>query len=176
MNKKTFYRLLGLIPALGLMGRTVYRIQQREAKEAEYARTVAFQKSELAKNEAERDSSSKTNLGATLKKIGTDSAKDKYDTYSPVNDSYGLGLLQGKYYLYTTIGGQDVLLEGVDLAFVLPIDDQDEGSQFMALFVRKNAEWSVLNGEGEIELTLGAVEITEQTHFIIKDQTLTIAP
>lgn len=176
MSKKKLYTLIGLIPALGLMGRSIYKIQQREAKEAEYAQVVAVQTYESSSKAAAETSSPQSNLGATFKKLGEEAAKDKYETYTPVNDSYGLGFREGAYYIYTTVDSQETLLDGVDLAYVLPVDNQDKQEQFMALFARKSGGWLALNGKGETDLELGAVELTEQTRFIIKDNTLNIAP
>lgn len=176
MSKKKLYTLMGLIPALGLMGRSIYKLQQHQAREAEHARTVAVQTYESSRQAAEKTPSATAGLGSTLQKLGQDAAKDKYDTYTAVTDGYGLGFREGAYYIYTTVNSQEALLEGVDLAYVLSVDDQDQSEQFTALFARQHGQWVALNGNGDVDLILGAIELTDQTSFIIKDNTLSIAP
>lgn len=89
-----------------------------------------------------------------------------------MNQQYDIGVRDGAYYLLILSSNKEVLLEGVDDAYALDVKNEDNNKLEVAMVVHKDGAWHVINGEGEITVTLDRQYITAHTKLVIKDQTV----
>lgn len=146
MSKKKVYSILaivGILAGIGRIGRAAYRAQQLHEQQAQKEQVIqqakAVQEYEVQSDNTPAEKNQVT-AGNIMKNLGETAAKEKFDTYTPVEESYGLGQRDGNYYIWQTAHQTETLLQGVDLAYVLDIDDQDQKQALKGIFARQNNE------------------------------------
>lgn len=97
-----------------------------------------------------------------------------YDSHTKINGDYSFGTKDGVYYLEELKTGEKVALEGVDKAFPLSIKNEDENSTELALVVRKDQAWYMIDTKGETIYTFEQTELTENTKLTLKDKELIV--
>ena len=97
-----------------------------------------------------------------------------YDDYTPINGDYSFGTKDGVHYLVELKTGEKVTLEGVDKAFPLSVKNEDTNSTELALVVRKDQAWYMIDTKGETIYTFEQTELTENSKLTLKDNKLQV--
>lgn len=96
-----------------------------------------------------------------------------YDEYIPIDGSYSLGIKESKYYIFDVENQTESLLENVTNAYVLNIKDEDYSEEIRCLFIQKDGNWYLVDEKAEaVIVDLNGVEVTEDSKFVIKDDSL----
>lgn len=172
MKKGKISSIIGLLLASSFLTRTVIIHQMRASKKQESEKIAAVQ--EFIKSQEQAESEKQKNKFKSI--LGnasrTSEPRPSYDKTIFVNQQYNIGVRDGAYYLLTLSSNKEVLLEGVDDAYALDVKNEDNNKQEVAMVVHKDGAWHVINGEGEITVTLDRQYITAHTKLVIKDQTV----
>lgn len=172
MKKGKISTIIGLLFASSFLIRTVIIHQMRASKKQESEKIAAVQKFIKSQEQAEAEKQ-KDNFKSILGNASrTSEPRPSYDKTIFVNQQYDIGVRDGAYYLLTLSSNKEVLLEGVDNAYALAVRNEDKNKQEVAMVVHKEGAWHVINGEGEIAVTLDRQYITAHTKLVIKDQTV----
>ena len=172
MKKGKISSIIGLLFASSFLIRTVIIHQMRASKKQDSEKIAAVQEFIKSQEQAEAEKQ-KDNFKSILGNASrTSEPRPSYDKTIFVNQQYDIGVRDGAYYLLTLSSNKEVLLEGVDNAYALAVRNEDKNKQEVAMVVHKEGAWHVINGEGEIAVTLDRQYITAHTKLVIKDQTV----
>lgn len=172
MKKGKISTIIGLLFASSFLIRTVIIHQMRASKKQDSEKIAAVQEFIKSQEQAEAEKQ-KDNFKSILGNASrTSEPRPSYDKTIFVNQQYDIGVRDGAYYLLTLSSNKEVLLEGVDNAYALAVRNEDKNKQEVAMVVHKEGAWHVINGEGEIAVTLDRQYITAHTKLVIKDQTV----
>lgn len=170
MKKGKISTIIGLLFASSFLIRTVIIHQMRASKKQDSEKIAAVQEFIKSQEQAEAEKQ-KDNFKSILGNASrTSEPRPSYDKTIFVNQQYDIGVRDGAYYLLTLSSNKEVLLEGVDNAYALAVRNEDKNKQEVAMVVHKEGAWHVINGEGEIAVTLDRQYITAHTKLVIKDQ------
>lgn len=170
MKKGKISSIIGLLLASSFLIRTVIIHQMRASKKQDSEKIAAVQEFIKSQEQAEAEKQ-KDNFKSILGNASrTSEPRPSYDKTIFVNQQYDIGVRDGAYYLLTLSSNKEVLLEGVDNAYALAVRNEDKNKQEVAMVVHKEGAWHVINGEGEIAVTLDRQYITAHTKLVIKDQ------
>lgn len=97
-----------------------------------------------------------------------------YDSHTKINGDYSFGIKDGMHYLVELKTGEKVALEGVDKAFPLSVKNEDTNSTELALVVRKDQAWYMIDTKGETIYTFEQTELTENSKLTLKDNKLQV--
>ena len=97
-----------------------------------------------------------------------------YDSHTKINAEYSFGTKDGVHYLVELKTGKKVTLEGVDKAFPLTVENEDTNSTELALVVRKDQAWYMIDTKGETIYTFEQTELTENSKLTLKDNKLQV--
>lgn len=172
MKKGKISTIIGLLFASSFLIRTVIIHQMRASKKQDSEKIAAVQEFIKSQEQAESEKQKSTFKSILGNGSGTSEPRPSYDKTIFVNQQYDIGVRDGAYYLLTLSSNKEVLLEGVDNAYALAVRNEDKNKQEVAMVVHKEGAWHVINGEGEIAVTLDRQYITAHTKLVIKDQTV----
>ena len=172
MKKGKISTIIGLLFASSFLIRTVIIHQMRASMKQESEKIAAVQK--FIKSQEQAESEKQKGFYTDILRNGSETSEPRpsYDKTIFVNQQYNIGVRDGAYYLLTLSSNKEVLLEGVDDAYALDVKNEDNNKQEVAMVVHKDGAWHVINGEGEITVTLDRQYITAHTKLVIKDQTV----
>ena len=174
-NKKNIIAMLiGIVLSGSFLIRTVLIHQARQAKKQNMERIAAVQETvqsqDQKKAEEQREQFKKAFDGVDKTSI----LMKNYDSHTKINADYSFGTKDGVYYLVELKTGEKVVLEGVDKAFPLSIKNEDENSTELALVVRKDQAWYMIDTKGETIYTFEQTELTENSKLTLKDNKLQV--
>ena len=173
-KKNIIAMLIGIVLSSSFLIRTVLIHQARQAKKQNLERIAAVQETvqsqEQKKAEEQREQFKKAFDGVDKTSI----LMKSYDSHTPINGDYSFGTKDGVYYLVELKTGEKVALEGVDKAFPLSIKNEDENSTELALVVRKDQAWYMIDTKGETIYTFEQTELTENSKLTLKDKELIV--
>ena len=173
-KKNIIAMLIGIVLSSSFLIRTVLIHQARQAKKQNLERIAAVQETvqsqDQKKAEEQKEQFKKAFEGVDKTSI---QMKD-YDSHTKINGDYSFGIKDGVYYLVELKTGEKVALEGVDKAFPLSIKNEDENSTELALVVRKDQAWYMIDTKGETIYTFEQTELTENSKLTLKDNKLQV--
>ena len=173
-KKNIIAMLIGIVLSGSFLIRTVLIHQARQAKKQNLERIAAVQETvqsqDQKKAEEQREQFKKAFDGVDKTSI----LMKNYDSQTPINEDYSFGTKDGVYYLVELKTGEKVALEGVDKAFPLSIKNEDENSTELALVVRKDQAWYMIDTKGETIYTFEQTELTENSKLTLKDKELIV--
>ena len=173
-KKNIIAMLIGIVLSSSFLIRTVLIHQARQAKKQNLERIAAVQETvqsqDQKKAEEQREQFKKAFDGVDKTSI----LMKNYDSHTKINADYSFGTKDGVYYLVELKTGEKVVLEGVDKAFPLSIKNEDENSTELALVVRKDQAWYMIDTKGETIYTFEQTELTENSKLTLKDNKLQV--
>lgn len=170
--------LIALIPALGRIGYSLYKLQRIEQRNQEVQQIQKVQQ-QITEDKVPTPSDTMEEAGKKFTAVMEQSettTSPSYDVYTPVDTEHSLGKRGETYFIYSPKEKAERALEGVTAAYVLLVDDKDEGDVFQLIVAQKEGQWIALNADGDTVFSFPFDDITDQTRLILKDNTLKKAP
>ena len=173
-KKNIIAMVIGIVLSGSFLIRTVLIHQARQAKKQNLKRIAAVQET-VQSQDQEKAEEQKEHFKKAFDGLDKTSILMKnYDSHTPINGDYSFGTKDGVYYLVELKTGEKVALEGVDKAFPLSIKNEDENSTELALVVRKDQAWYMIDTKGETIYTFEQTELTENSKLTLKDNKLQV--
>ena len=173
-EKNIIAMLIGIVLSSSFLIRTILIHQARQAKKQNLERIAAVQET-VQSQEKEKAEEQREHFKKAFEGIDRTSIQMKdYDSYTKINGDYSFGTKDGIHYLVELKTGEKVALEGVDKAFPLSIKNEDENSTELALVVRKDQAWYMIDTKGETIYTFEQTELTENSKLTLKDNKLQV--
>ena len=173
-KKNIILMLIGIVLSSSFLIRTVLIHQARQARKQNMERIASVQDTvqsqEQKKAEEQKEQFKKAFDGMDKTSI----LMKNYDSYTKINGDYSFGTKDGVHYLVELKTGEKVALEGVDKAFPLSIKNEHENSKDIALVVRKDQAWYMIDTKGETIYTFEQTELTENSKLTLKDKELQV--
>ena len=166
--------VIGIVLSGSFLIGTVLIHQARQAKKQNLERIAAVQETVQSQDQKKAEEQ-KEHFKKAFEGIDRTSIQMKdYDSHTKINADYSFGTKDGVHYLVELKTGNKVALEGVDKAFPLSIKNEDENSTELALVVRKDHVWYMIDTKGETIYTFEQAELTENSKLTLKDNKLQV--
>lgn len=166
--------LVGIVLSSSFLIRTVLIHQARQAKKQNLERIAVVQETVQSQDQKKAEEQ-KEHFKKAFEGIDRTSIQMKdYDSHTKINADYSFGTKDGVHYIVELKKGNKVALEGVDKAFPLSVKNEDTNSTELALVVRKDQAWYMINTKGETIYTFEQTELTENSKLTLKDQELIV--
>ena len=166
--------LIGVVLSGSFLIRTVLIHQARQAKKQNMERIAAVQETVQSQDQKKAEEQ-KEQFKKAFDGIDRTSIQMKdYDSHTKINTDYSFGTKDGVHYLVELKTGEKVALEGVDKAFPLSVKNEDTNSTELALVVRKDQVWYMIDTKGETIYTFEQTELTENSKWTLKDNKLQV--
>ena len=167
--------LIGIVLSSSFLIRTILIHQARQAKKQNLERIAAVQET-VQSQEKEKAEEQREHFKKAFEGIDRTSIQMKdYDSHTKINGDYSFGIKDGVHYLVELKTGEKVALEGVgQRPFPLSVKNEDENSTELALVVRKDQAWYMIDTKGETIYTFEQTELTENSKLTLKDQELIV--
>lgn len=178
-KRRLGYTGIGLITGIALLGRGLIRYNHYQQKQEAQQEVVSQSKvvsEAMSEENSQREEEKQELFGKMFKLANAEKFEKKYETFKTAeDDSYGLGRLNGQYYLVDLSSEKESLLENTDIAYVLPITETSDNSQLTAIFAHQNGEWHLLDKQGNSLLSFGDAPITETSSFTVTNNVIDLA-
>ena len=166
-QKNIIAMLIGIVLSGSFLIRTVLIHQARQAKKQNMERIAAVQETVQSQDQKKAEEQREQFKKAFDSVDKTSILMKDYD-----NEDYSFGIKDGVYYLVKLKTGEKAALEGVDKAFPLSVKNEDTNSTELALVVRKDQAWYMIDTKGETIYTFEQTELTENSKLTLKDNKL----
>ena len=173
-KKNIIAMLIGIVLSGSFLIRTVSIHQARQAKKQNLERIAAVQETVQSQDQKKAEEQKEQFKKAFEGVDKTSILMKNYDSHTPINGDYSFGTKDGVHYLVELKTGEKVALEGVDKAFPLSVKNEDTNSTELALVVRKNQAWYMIDTKGETIYTFEQTELTENSKLTLKDNKLQV--
>lgn len=166
--------VIGIVLSGSFLIRTVLLHQARQAKKQNLKRIAAVQETVQSQDQKKAEEQ-KEHFKKAFEGVDKTSIQMKdYDSHTKINGDYSFGIKDGMHYLVELKTGEKVALEGVDKAFPLSVKNEDTNSTELALIVRKDKAWYMIDTKGETIYTFEQTELTENSKLTLKDNKLQV--
>ena len=173
-KKNIIAMLIGIVLSSSFLIRTVLIHRARQAKKQNMERIAAVQETVQSQDQKKAEEQ-KEHFKKAFEGIDRTSIQMKdYDSHTKINAEYSFGTKDGVHYLVELKTGEKVTLEGVDKAFPLTVENEDTNSTELALVVRKDQAWYMIDTKGETIYTFEQTELTENSKLTLKDNKLQV--
>ena len=173
-KKNIIAMVIGIVLSGSFLIRTVLIHQARQAKKQNLKRIAAVQET-VQSQDQKKTEEQKEHFKKAFEGVDKTSIQMKdYDSHTKINGDYSFGIKDGMHYLVELKTGEKVALEGVDKAFPLSVKNEDTNSTELALVVRKDQVWYMIDTKGETIYTFEQTELTENSKWTLKDNKLQV--
>lgn len=94
--------------------------------------------------------------------------------YCKINETHSLEIKDNRYYIIDIRTQEKITLENINKAYVLNVRNEDNNSEFNALFVERDKVWYLLNEKTEELAKYNGINLTEKSRLIINNGNLSI--
>ena len=172
-KKNIIAMLIGIVLSSSFLIRTILIHQARQAKKQNLERIAAVQETVQSQDQKKAEEQ-KEHFKKAFEGVDKTSIQMKdYDSHTKINGDYSFGIKDGVHYLVELKTGEKVALEGVDKAFPLSVKNETNSTE-LALVVRKDQAWYMIDTKGETIYTFEQTELTENSKLTLKDNKLQV--
>ena len=171
-QKNIIAMLIGIVLSGSFLIRTVLIHQARQAKKQNMERIAAVQETVQSQDQKKAEEQREQFKKAFDSVDKTSILMKDYDSHTPINEDYSFGIKDGVYYLVKLKTVEKAALEGLDKYFPLSVKNEDTNSTELALVVRKDQAWYMIDTKGETIYTFEQTELTENSKLTLKDNKL----
>lgn len=104
-----------------------------------------------------------------MKESEKNEENSEYEEYSDINDTHALGKYEGNYYLIDLSDNSSSKLNGATQAFICPIKNENDNTEFKGLFISNSENWFFLDLTTKEFVPVDERTITQETEFVMKD-------
>lgn len=182
MKGRSLLIILCIVSGLGYIGRTLVlshlRQEKKQAQERMIKGAKAVSKFGGLESIQEQNAENIKNINDSIKDIESTESKIgdiKFEEYIPVDGIYSLAKIEKEYYIVEIATQNLRKIEEADIARVCYIKNENDDSEFNAIFIHRADRWYLIDFDENILSDLEDIEVLENSKFVIRGGELLLA-